>query len=165
MKKKIGLCLGILVSVFLSIGSVMAATAIAPTAPAVPAASPAGTWQTIDDVSNSPRSRILITINDQHQLVGKLIKINYRPTEGPNDVCAKCTGSLHNQKILGMTILTGMKQDGVNPLIWKGGRIVDPESGKTYDCKITLLQDGNTMKVRGYIGFSLLGRTQIWHRL
>lgn len=47
--------------------------------------------------------------------------------------------------------------------IYKGGKIYDPESGKTYDCKMTLA--GNTLKVRGFIGFSLLGRTEIFERI
>jgi uncharacterized protein (DUF2147 family) len=47
--------------------------------------------------------------------------------------------------------------------IYKGGKIYDPESGKTYDCKMTIA--GNTLKVRGFIGFSLLGRTEIFERI
>ena len=46
---------------------------------------------------------------------------------------------------------------------WEDGTILDPKSGKTYSCYITF-EDENTLKVRGYIGFSLLGRTQKWIR-
>jgi hypothetical protein len=164
MRKLIGLLVGILATACLSIAL---ATTPESTTTATPEAipSPAGSWQTIDDVTNQPRSIVLITVDSANQLTGKLTKINYRPGEGPNDVCSKCSGSLHNQKILGMTILTDMKQNPGNSLQWVGGRIVDPESGKTYDCKITLSADGNTLKVRGFIGFSILGRTQTWHRI
>ncbi|MBY0544537.1 MAG: DUF2147 domain-containing protein [Gammaproteobacteria bacterium] len=157
--KKVALFLLIITGIFLSITR---AFAEAPTTLAqVP--SPVGSWQTIDDVSKTPRSIVQISLDGQ-QLIGKLVKINYRHGEGPNDLCIKCTGDLHNQKILGMTILTGFTQSPSNPLIWRDGKIVDPESGKTYDCKITLSEDGKQMKVRGYIIFSLFGRTQYWYR-
>ncbi len=48
---------------------------------------------------------------------------------------------------------------------WVDGKIYDPESGKTYSCKIWLTDNGKTMNVRGFIGFSLLGRTEKFTRL
>jgi len=59
-----------------------------------------------------------------------------------------------------MDILFGLKKDGDE---WNGGKILDPKSGKIYKCYITL-KDENTLKLRGYIGFSLLGRTEYWQR-
>ena len=47
--------------------------------------------------------------------------------------------------------------------VWEDGTITDPKSGKVYDCYLSL-EDSNTLKVRGFLGFSLLGRTQIWKR-
>jgi uncharacterized protein (DUF2147 family) len=47
---------------------------------------------------------------------------------------------------------------------WNGGTIYDPENGKTYNCKIAI-RDGNKLDVRGYIGISLLGRTETWFRV
>ncbi len=166
MKKLFIFFFCVLGSVFLPLKLSFAATepAQAPPASATAVPSPVGSWQTIDDVTQSKRSVILIQLNEQKQLEGKLIKINFRPGEGPDDLCVRCTGALHNQKVLGMTILTGLVQNSDNPLLWSGGKIVDPESGKTYSCKIALTPDGNTMKVRGYIGFSFIGRTQIWYR-
>jgi uncharacterized protein (DUF2147 family) len=65
-----------------------------------------------------------------------------------------------NQPIIGLVILTNFKFDEDE---WNGGKIYDPESGKTYSCNISL-KDKNTMKIRGYIGISLLGRTETWVR-
>ncbi|MES1190936.1 MAG: DUF2147 domain-containing protein [Steroidobacter sp.] len=61
----------------------------------------------------------------------------------------------------GQVIMHDMKYDGDGQ--WSGGTIYDPDSGSTYKCKLQLRDDG-ALKVRGYIGFSLLGRTQIWTR-
>ena len=61
-----------------------------------------------------------------------------------------------------MTILWGLTAAGS---VWKGGEILDPDNGKTYRCKMTLSDDGKELNVRGYIGISLIGRTQTWHRL
>jgi uncharacterized protein (DUF2147 family) len=66
-----------------------------------------------------------------------------------------------NTPIIGLVILRGFKFDGDDE--WESGKIYDPESGKTYSCFISL-KDKNTMKVRGYVGISLLGRTEIWTR-
>lgn len=64
------------------------------------------------------------------------------------------------QKIIGLVILRDFKFDDEE---WNAGKIYDPESGKTYSCNLSL-KDNNTLKVRGYIGLSLLGRTETWKR-
>ena len=65
---------------------------------------------------------------------------------------------LKGRKILGLEILNGFKyKDEQN---WEGGKIYDPKNGKTYSCKMKM--EGNELKVRGYVGFSLLGRTTVW---
>ena len=63
--------------------------------------------------------------------------------------------------IIGLGLLSGFKFNGDDA--WKGGNIYDPQNGKTYSCNISL-KDKNTLKVRGYIGISLLGRTEVWTR-
>lgn len=65
-----------------------------------------------------------------------------------------------SQPVMGLVILKNFKFDEDE---WEGGKIYDPESGKTYSCTITL-QNKNTLKVRGYIGISLIGRTEYWKR-
>jgi len=74
--------------------------------------------------------------------------------------CTECEGSDKDKPILGMVIINGLEKDGDT---WEDGTILDPESGKVYKCYITL-ENKNKLKVRGYIGFSLLGRTQYWSR-
>ena len=74
--------------------------------------------------------------------------------------CFKCKGKRKDQRILGMDILTGLSKDGDE---WSGGKILDPKNGKEYKCYIQLL-DANTLKLRGYVGISLFGRTAIWKR-
>lgn len=123
--------------------------------------SPVGTWLTIDDVTKKPRSIVKIT-EQNGQLAGSIAKVYYQQGEGPGDLCDKCSGALKNQKILGMTILSGMTKTSDN--VWSGGRIVDPKNGKSYRCKMTLSPNGQMLDVRGYIGVSLLGRTQTWVR-
>jgi uncharacterized protein (DUF2147 family) len=63
--------------------------------------------------------------------------------------------------VIGLVILTGFKFDGDDE--WEDGEIYDPESGKTYSCYL-YFKDRNTLKVRGYVGISLLGRTETWTR-
>ncbi len=69
---------------------------------------------------------------------------------------------LKTKPIVGLEILKGFKYIGEKK--WEGGTIYDPENGKTYDCNIAM-KDNNTLKIRGYIGISLLGRTTTWSRV
>jgi uncharacterized protein (DUF2147 family) len=68
--------------------------------------------------------------------------------------------SKRNQKIIGMLILKNFRFDDDE---WNDGKIYDPESGKTYSCNMSLT-DNKTLKVRGFIGISLIGRTETWVR-
>ena len=69
--------------------------------------------------------------------------------------------SKRNELIIGLVILKGFKFNGDDE--WKGGDIYDPENGKSYSSYINL-KDKNTLKVRGYVGISLFGRTETWTR-
>jgi uncharacterized protein (DUF2147 family) len=60
-----------------------------------------------------------------------------------------------------MVIMDGLKASGD---AYDGGHILDPDNGKTYQCKIKLDATGNKLEVRGFIGVSLIGRSQIWVR-
>lgn len=70
--------------------------------------------------------------------------------------------ALRSQPIIGLPLLSGFNYAGDD--VWTDGNIYDPESGKTYRCKMILMPDGS-LKVRGYVGISLFGRTTIWTRL
>ena len=131
------------------------------TLPALAAApSPAGVWRTIDDNSNKVRSLVRI-VEVNGELQGIVEKTFPAPGEDPAPVCKKCEGDRHDKPVIGMTIMWGMKKDGNE---WAGGTILDPDNGKTYRCKLTLADDGKSVNVRGFIGLSLFGRTQTWHR-
>lgn len=69
--------------------------------------------------------------------------------------------SLRDRPLDGMTIMSGLRYDGDGR--WSGGTIYDPNSGKTYKCTLTQI-DANTVKLRGYIGISLFGRSDTWTR-
>lgn len=139
-----------------------AAVSAEATAPA-PANSAVGRWKTIDDETKEAKSIVVITEVDG-QLVGKIEKLFRKEGEDQNPKCDKCSGDKKDQPIIGMQILKGLKKDKGSETKWSGGEILDPKNGKTYSCKIEVIEDGKKLKLRGFIGFSLLGRTQIWER-
>lgn len=123
-----------------------------------------GRWKTIDDETKEPKSIVVITEEDG-KLVGKIEKLFRKADEDQNPKCEKCTGDKKDQPIIGMQILQDLKKDkDDNDKNWSGGKILDPKNGKTYSCKLEVIDDGKKLKLRGFIGLSLLGRTQVWER-
>jgi uncharacterized protein (DUF2147 family) len=122
--------------------------------------SPVGLWKNIDDATGQAKALIRITETDG-QLQGKIEKLFRAPGEIENPNCEKCEGDLKNQPIIGMTILSGLKKDGEG---YDGGQILDPSNGKLYKSKLTMVEDGQKLQVRGYVGIPMLGRTQTWLR-
>lgn len=120
---------------------------------------PAGLWKTIDDNTGKPRSLIRITENNGEY--SAVVEKGLLPTDTGDGVCDKCTDERKGQRIIGMTIVKGIKQKGDS---YEGGEILDPDNGKTYRCKMKLDSTGRKLEVRGYIGVSLFGRSQIWTR-
>lgn len=125
--------------------------------------SPVGTWQTIDDVTHKPKAIIEISEASNHTLSGRIVKV-INPEPG-HELCKACEGAKHNQPIVGMTILENLSQSKRDPMEWSGGQILDPKNGKLYRCKMTLIENGYRLNVKGYIGIPLLGRTQTWNRV
>lgn len=122
------------------------------------AQSPVGVWQNIDDETGKPKAHIQIyEVNGV--LYGKILKL-INPDE-PNPKCTKCPGNFKDQPVEGLQIMWGLKKEGNE---YTGGQILDPKKGNIYKCKIELV-DNNKLKVRGFIGVSLLGRTQYWYRI
>ncbi|HIP47778.1 MAG TPA: DUF2147 domain-containing protein [Lutibacter sp.] len=117
-----------------------------------------GRWKTIDDVTGNEKSYVEIYEQD-----GKIYaKILQLLTPGDEDkVCEQCEGDNKDKPVKGMIVIDGLSKDGKE---WNGGTILDPKNGKVYKCYITLEND-DKLKIRGYIGFSLLGRTQYWYRM
>ena len=122
--------------------------------------SPVGLWKTIDDNTGQPRGLVRVSqVDGEYQ--GKVEKIFPKSGEVSNPSCDKCEGTRHNQPVIGMTILWGLTKQGDE---YQGGEILDPENGKVYRAKMKLEDAGKKLHVRGFIGFSLLGRTQVWLR-
>ena len=119
---------------------------------------PTGYWTTIDDDGKTPTSVVHIYAQG-NKLNGKIVEL-IKPRE-KNPKCTACDGKKHNQPILGMEILWGLERDGDE---WSGGYILDPKNGKEYKCYIEVIDGGKRLKVRGYIGIALLGRTQHWRK-
>ncbi|MFV0820876.1 DUF2147 domain-containing protein [Legionella micdadei] len=125
--------------------------------PVVLAQSPAGTWTTIDD--STGQKRAVVNISESNGTISGTI-VDVFPQPGDTGICEKCPGKFQGKPIKGLTFVWGLKDKGDG--IWDGGQILDPKSGKIYRAKMTL--EGNKLYVRGYIGISALGRTQVWVR-
>lgn len=117
----------------------------------------AGTWKTIDDKTGQPKALIQINESGSGELTGKIVKL----FTNPDAVCSQCEGDKKDKPIVGMTVLWGLKKDGDT---WVNGKILDPKEGKIYSSKAKLADGGSKLEVRGFIGVSLLGRTQTWVR-
>ena len=122
--------------------------------------SPVGRWKTISDKNGETTSIVTIT-QENKLLVGKISELFRKPGQNPNPICKKCPDGQKDQPVIGLTILTDLQQDGDE---WNGGEILDPDNGKTYSCFVKVIENGSKLEVRGYIGISLLGRTQTWVR-
>lgn len=124
------------------------------------AATPVGLWKTIDDVTGQPKSIVSINESADHQLTGKVIKL----FKDPKRLCTACEGENHNKPIVGLTVMHGLKPSKEQGL-WEEGEILDPKTGKVYHCTLRVLENGNKLQVRGYIGLPLFGRSQTWERV
>lgn len=121
-------------------------------------ASPAGRWKTFDDRTGAVHGLVeLVEVNGELQ--GRILK-SFDPQK-PIPTCDHCEGERKGKPVLGMVFLWGLcRQDGE----WSGGQILDPDNGKVYRARLSLQDGGRRLKVRGFIGISLLGRTQVWVR-
>lgn len=125
---------------------------------ALQAQSVLGKWKTIDDETGKEKS--VVEIYEKNGLIyGKLVEL--LEEKNKNAVCSACSGKNKNKPYLGLVIITDLKKDGDE---WSGGKILDPKTGKEYKCYMAL-ENSNKLKVRGYLGISLIGRTQYWQRV
>lgn len=118
---------------------------------------PVGRWKTIDDKTGNPKAIVQI-YEENGKLFGKIEK-----SLNPNakKFCEKCKDDRKGQPIVGLLIIRGMARHGDE---YSGGDILDPDNGSVYRCKMRLQEQGGKLSVRGFIGFSLLGRSQTWSR-
>jgi uncharacterized protein (DUF2147 family) len=116
-----------------------------------------GKWKTIDDKTGETKSIIEIYEKNGNYF-GKVVEIFNKKKR--DALCDKCEGSDKNKPVLGLVIIKNMKK---NKNVFEDGTITDPENGKTYSCSITPMK--NKLKVRGYLGVSLFGRSQTWEKV
>ena len=116
-----------------------------------------GHWQVMNS-DGSPGGKVDTYLTDG-KLFGRVTEV--RPGRTPKDVCDKCSGEYKNQLILGMVIMRNFHPEADD---WVEGTVVDPENGKQYKGKIWAVGK-DSLKMRGYVGISLLGRTETWTRI
>lgn len=113
-------------------------------------------WQTFDDETGKPKG--VIELTEKNGLIfGNIVKT----LAGNPNACDTCKGKYAGKPLIGATIIRNLKPKGKGK--YAGGTIDDPKKGKTYKLKATL--KGSTLEVRGFVGVSLLGRTQTWKKL
>jgi uncharacterized protein (DUF2147 family) len=120
---------------------------------------PVGRWRTFSDVTGKESGAVEI-VEKNGELEGRLIagsKPNF-----DTRVCDLCPGDRYQKPMKGLLVISGVRRKGDE---WGGGEILDPDVGKIYRVKLRVTEGGKKLLVRGYIGFSLLGRTQTWVRM
>lgn len=116
-----------------------------------------GKWKTIDDTTKAAKS-IVEFVEKDGVYSAKVVSLINPKVDDPK--CDNCTGVQKGKSIKGLVIITGLVKNGNE---YTGGKIVDPESGKVYKCTVKL-NGADKVDVRGFVGVSLLGRTQTWVR-
>jgi uncharacterized protein (DUF2147 family) len=142
---------------------ISAAALLGTTAFPVHAAEPSavGLWEQVDESSGKAESWFKI-IERNGVYEGAIVKIFFKPGEDENWACSKCEGAERNAPVLGLTLIKGMQRNGSS---YENGTIMDPRDGSVYRALMKLSPDGQKLEVRGYLGISLFGRSQVWKRL
>ncbi|WAU74631.1 MULTISPECIES: DUF2147 domain-containing protein [unclassified Acinetobacter] len=129
------------------------------------AMTPEGFWKSIDDRTGEQLSIVEIKKKPDNTYTGTIV---YRyPVPGGGTVltnCVKCPEPFKNKPILGLQIASGLREDPKNPNHFIDGKILEPKTGNLYKGKAQLSADGKRLRMRGYMGISALGRTQVWIR-
>ncbi len=122
--------------------------------------SPAGLWRSVDEKTGEAKAEIRI-VDTAGALNGKIEKRLLKDAK-PGDVCDECSDDRKGAPILGLEIIRGAKKaEGKD--VWEGGKILDPENGRNYGLRMTPIDGGKKLEVRGSIG--PFGRTQTWTRV
>lgn len=116
-----------------------------------------GKWKTIDDETGKAKSVVEIFKKSDGKYYGRILQLLAKPE---NNNCVKCTDDRKNKPLAGLEIIRGLKKEGSE---FTGGTITDPKTGKTYKCTVT--RSGDKLNVRGYLGISLIGRSQTWTKV
>ncbi len=116
-----------------------------------------GNWNSKNDETGEIDS-VIEVYQKNGKAFAKIIEI--KNPDRKTAVCDLCDGKNKDKPILGLNILTGLEKDDDE---WSGGKILDPRNGKIYKCYIKLEGD-KKLKIRGYMGFALIGKTAYWER-
>ena len=142
---------------FLKISALMLSCFMTPFAVAN---SPVGQWHTLDEKTGELKSMVII-FEQQGVVKGRVEKV-LRKDADPAAKCDKCSDDRKNQPVVGLEIIRGAKKaSGKN--VWEDGEILDPENGRTYALRLTPIENGAKLEVRG--SFGPIGRTQTWVRV
>ena len=137
--------------------------AVAPLSVFAQSATPAGLWKTIDDESKQVKSLVRI-VESNGVYTGRVEKI-FDPDIPADAPCIACTDDRKDKPIVGMAIIRNVRINPSDRNVWDGGDILDPGNGKVYRVKLTPIDKGAKLDVRGYVGVALFGRTQTWVRV
>jgi uncharacterized protein (DUF2147 family) len=121
---------------------------------------PVGLWRNSDDKTGETKAEVRIA-ETAGVLSGKIEKRLLKSAK-PEDVCTECSDDRKGQPLLGLEIIRGAKK-AEGREVWEGGKILDPENGRSYTLKMTPVDDGKKLEVRG--SFGPFGRTQTWVRI
>jgi uncharacterized protein (DUF2147 family) len=141
-------------SAMAAVGGLLIATA------AFAQTTPVGLWRSIDDKSGEPRAEI--RISESAGLLSGRIERRLSKDAKPGDVCEPCRDERKNQPIEGLEIIRNARR-AEGGEVWEGGKILDPENGREYTLRLTPIEGGKRLEVRG--SFGPFGRTQTWVRV
>jgi len=119
-----------------------------------------GLWRQVDDKTGLAKSEIRIV--EENGVVIARIEKRLDPAAKPDDKCDECKDDRKGKPIVGLEIIRGVKKvEGKD--VWDGGKILDPAEGKEYNARLTPIEGGKKLEMRGSIAF--FGRTQTWTRI
>ena len=121
---------------------------------------PVGLWQTISDADGKPQGEVRVT--ESGGVISAVLEKALVTSPEPN--CDKCTDDRKGKPKVGLQIIRdARKTEGKD--VWEGGNILDPNNGTVYKLRLTPIEGGKKLEVRGFVGVALLGRTQTWIRI